>query len=426
MPSFGCRFNLQLLVLLVLPVAFGCGSAKPPAEEAVPPAPVTWEEIPTLVLEEWTELVGTTTPLPDRMARITAPVEGRVIDLLKDKNGKGVIEGQLVDAGTLLVQLDPTIVDANLAKATAALGVLAQEEEQAKIAVKLAKVDVDRLRDIKTSGPGLTGVSPIEIKKAEIALEDANSKVLGAQLKREAGIKDVQALKAQRQLYSISTPIRGRLGRLLVVQAQTVSVGTPVAEVVDVEDQIDVLCFVSSQVARDLALGQSAKIGALGEETGTTSNVEGAIVFIGPQGETDTGNIAVKVRFPNKEAGLRVNGTLRIRVLTKPGRACHSLPESAFMEDQDPPTVIAVENIEIKPGEGNAKPDQIGKARVLRAITGVHDRVLHQIEIISLEDPEPDPKKRWHGTLETTKFIVTKGQGLQTGDAVKFEQDDDS
>jgi multidrug efflux pump subunit AcrA (membrane-fusion protein) len=424
MSCFRRRSNRYLSCLLFAPLFLGCSGAKPPADETVPPAPVKWEDALPLVLEGWTELVGSTTPLPDRVARISAPVEGRVVDLLKDKDGKPVIEGQLVERGTLLVQLDPTVVDANLAKATAALGVMAQEEEQAKIAEKLAKVDVDRLSDVK-SGGALAGVSPIDIKKASIALEDASSKVLGAHLKREAGIKDVHALQAQRQLFSIATPIRGRLGRMLVVQAQTVSVGTPVAEVIDVEDQIDVLCFISGHVARDLALGQSARVGALSGDGTATSTAEGMVVFIGPQGETDTGNIAVKVRFPNKELGLRTNSTLRIRVLTKAPKPCRSLPESAFMQDQDPPTVVAVENIETKPGEGNGKPQLIGKARVLRAITGVHDRVLHQIEIIRLEDPEPDTKKRWHGTLETTQFIVAKGQGLQTGDAVKLEQDDD-
>jgi RND family efflux transporter MFP subunit len=377
-----------------------------------------------LVLEEWTELVGSTTPLPDRMARITAPVEGRVLDLLKDKSGKAVSEGQHIEAGTVLVQLDPSLINANVDRTRAALGVLGQETEQAKIAEKLARVDVDRLRDIKAGG-GLAGVSPIEIKKAEIALEDATSKVAAAQLKREAGLKDLQALQAQQKLYTIATPIRGHLGRLLVVQGQTVSIGTPIAEVVDVDDQIDVLCFVSSQVSRQLALGQTARVGALGEDAGAAANIEGTVVFIGPQGETDTGNVPVKIRFPNKELGLRPNTTLRVRVLTKPGKACRSLPESAFMQDQDPPTVIAVEDIETKPGEGAAKPDQIGKARVLRAITGVHDRVLKQIEIIRLEDPEPDPKKRWKGNLENAVFIVAKGQGLQTGDAVKLEQDED-
>ena len=290
--------------LILFSLTLGCAGAKPTADETVPPAPVTWEPSLPLVLEEWTELVGSTTPLPDRIARISAPVEGRVIDILKDKSGKPVIEGQLVEAGTLLVQLDPTLIDANLAKSAAALNVLKQEEEQVKIAEKLAKVDVDRLNSIKAGGPGLPGVSPIELKKAEIALEDATSKVMGAHYKLQAGQKDLQALQTQRQLFSICTPIRGRLGRLLVVQGQTVSVGAHIDEVVDVDDQIDVLCFVSSRVSRELALGQTARVGALNEDAGTASNIDGSIVFIGPQGETDTGNIAVKIRFPNRDLGL--------------------------------------------------------------------------------------------------------------------------
>ena len=42
--------------------------------------------------------------------------------------------------------------------------------------------------------------------------------------------------------------------------------------------------------------------------------------------------------------GLRANTTLRVRVLTTPGKACLTLPESALFEDQDPPAVIVVEN----------------------------------------------------------------------------------
>src|SRR4051812_49309495 len=59
----------------------GCRAPAAP-EEKVPPAPVKWEAARQLVLEEWTELVGTTQPLPDHAARVTAPVEGRVLSVL--------------------------------------------------------------------------------------------------------------------------------------------------------------------------------------------------------------------------------------------------------------------------------------------------------------------------------------------------------
>src|SRR5262249_37713181 len=56
----------------------GCKSAPPPTAEKVPPSPVKWEGCRQLFLEEWTELVGTTQPLPDHAARVTSPVAGLV------------------------------------------------------------------------------------------------------------------------------------------------------------------------------------------------------------------------------------------------------------------------------------------------------------------------------------------------------------
>ena len=59
--------------------------------------------------------------------------------------------------------------------------------------------------------------------------------------------------------------------------------------------------------------------------------------------------------------------------------------------------------------------------RRLHAVVGVHDRVLKQIAVLSLEDPEG----KWKGDLEQVLFITGKGQGLQTGDPVHLEEDDD-
>ena len=52
------------------------------------------------------------------------------------------------------------------------------------------------------------------------------------------------------------------------------------------------------------------------------------------------------------------------------------------------------------------KEEQAGKARRLRAVVGVRDRVLHQVEAVRLEDPE----KKWHGDLEHAQIIIEKGR----------------
>src|SRR5712692_5760447 len=62
-------------LLACLPL--GCNRAPAAPEETPPPAPVKWLEARQFFVEEWTEIVGTTQPLPDRAARVSAAVEGR-------------------------------------------------------------------------------------------------------------------------------------------------------------------------------------------------------------------------------------------------------------------------------------------------------------------------------------------------------------
>src|SRR5207302_8611340 len=70
----------------------GCGKGAAPVEEKAPPATVKWEGPAQLALEDWTELLGTTIPLPDRVARVTAPVEGRVQCVFCDAGSQPIAE----------------------------------------------------------------------------------------------------------------------------------------------------------------------------------------------------------------------------------------------------------------------------------------------------------------------------------------------
>jgi RND family efflux transporter MFP subunit len=417
--------SLAVLVLLVcLPV--GCNRAAIPPEK-VPPAPVKWEGARQLFLEEWTELVGTTQQLPDHSARVTAPVEGRVLSVLQGAAGKPVVEGQPVQEGDVLVRLDDTILRIQRDKAASAKKILRAEKEVADLAVKLAELEVTRLKELKRQEEAQGGrvvpvVSPVEEKKAALALETAQAHVRADDRKLEAADEDVAALDRQLKLYTLTSPRKGRLGRLQVVVGQTLAIGAVVAEVVDIEDEIDVLCFVPAADARKLQIGQPARIGAIQKDPSAEPgpDPEGKVEYIADQAEAETGHFAVKVRFPNRDLKLRANSVVRLRVLTKPGKACWCLPQSAVMEDEDPPGVVVVEDIkEEKNADG--KEEQVGKARRLQAVIGVRDRVLGQVEILRLEDRE----KKWQGDLEHAQVVVEKGQGIQTGDAVRLEEEEE-
>jgi RND family efflux transporter MFP subunit len=418
---------------LLLGLALGCNRAPPPAAEKAPPATVKWEGPLQGALEEWTELVGTTIPLPDHVARVSAAVEGRVQWVFGDpevKEGKFVSEGQRVDKGAVLVQLDTTIIKANLAKAEAGQDVLRQEEKQAQIAVDLAQKEVDRLQKLQErqdkEAPGTSPlVSPADRVKADYALKDAQSKLKGAQSKLVAGGKEEDALRAQLRLHTLTTPIPGRLGRVLVVPGQTLAVGTTVAEVVNLDDAIDVLCFVPPSLARRLQVGQPAVSGPIEKDPASTdSEATGKIEYIAEQAEPETGNFAIKVRLNNADAHLRANRVMRLRVLTQPGRECLSLPESAVSEDQEAPTVVIVEGIKVEKN-ADGKEETVGTARRLQVTLGVRDRTLHQVEIVGLEDPDKEAKVKWQGEVKDQVFVVEGGLGLQTGDKVKLDTGED-
>lgn len=416
--------------VVTLVVAAGCRDTPPPAEEKAPPAPVKWEGPIRGALEEWTELVGTTVPAPDRIARVTAPVEGRVLSVFGEPGRPQIAEGQRVEKGAKLVQLDAAVVRATIAKAEAAQEVLKEEEQQARYAVDLAASEVERLRQLKAEEdkqpPGTrTLVSPVERLKADIALKDARSKLQAAGGRLVTGSKDLDSLKLQADLHTLASPIAGRVGRALVVRGQTLSVGTPVAEVIDLDESIDVVCYVPPGLVGKLKLGQAALTGGFDRDpVARGPEAEGQVVYIADQAEPETGNVVVKLRFSNADAHLRANRVTRVRVLTRPGEECLSLRESAIQDDEEVPTVVVV--TDVKTGtNAEGKEETTGIARRLRVTTGVRDRALRQVEIVALDDPEKDPAKRWKGDVKDALFVVEGGQGLQTGDVVKLDVDAD-
>lgn len=420
------RSPLVFIAFLALSfMSVGCNRRVAPAAEKAPPAPVKWEEARRVLPEEWTEFVGTTLPLPHHAARVTSPVTARVVAVLPSQNNKSIAEGQLVEQGDILVQLDATAVTANLEKAQAAKKVLQAEREIADVALKQAALDLKSLEELKRTQSGQTVlVSPVMLEKANLALESAQATVRSLDRKLEAADKEIAAFNLEIRLYTLTAPRKGRLGRLQVVTGQTLSAGSTVAEVLSIDDEIDVLCFVSAADARILQVGQTSHVGSFGKEpSDSISGPVGKVVYIADQAETETGSFAVKIRFPNNELKLRASSITRVLILTneaKPGEDHWTVPESAIMEDQEPPGIIIVEDVTVsKNAEG--KEEQVGKARRLKVEIGIRARHLHQVEIIKLEDPE----KKWHGGIENTLFVISKGQGLQTGDLVKLDDDDD-
>src|SRR5579872_5719234 len=260
------RFWTPFLFASLLGVAVGCGTVEPP--EKAPPATVELKRASENALEDWTELVGTSQPLPNRMARISARVEGSVVSVLLRSTDKAVAEGDKVTEGTVLVQLNTTLIKNSLADAEHTQDSLVEEQKQAQLAVDLANRDYERLNKLAkddqqhSSDPKyIPLVQPLQLESASTTFKDAQSKLKGANARVSAGESKVEALREQLRLHTLVSPINGRLGRIQVVPGQWLSVGTPVADVIDIEEQIDVLCFVAGSQVHKLEVGQPAHTG---------------------------------------------------------------------------------------------------------------------------------------------------------------------
>jgi RND family efflux transporter MFP subunit len=401
--------------LVLMPILPGCSKTPPPEEETWI-APVKVAPANELSVGEFTELIGATQPLPGRSGRITAPVEGHVVSILTDDMGQTIHEGQQVAKDQVVARMDDRVVRAQRDKIVAQLDEIKETRKQADLAYQGASLDVDRLNKLLPGGASdSTGlVSRIELEKAKLTQQDAESKQRAVAAKEKTLRADLHALDVQLHFFELRAPIAGILGSLQVVPGQTLTPGMTVAEVSELS-QIDLVVFAAPRPAQKLRLSQSAWLPGKEPDEPDKEGPEGKVVFIAVQAQPDTGNFLVKVRFPNEKLKLRSNEVKRAFVETEPEKKRLTIPEAALMEDQEPPMVVVAEDVKIEKKEG--KDERMGKAKRLRAHIGVRDHGHHVVEIHKLEDPESKKTIPAAGAL----FIVEGGHGLHDGDLLKIE-----
>ena len=396
----------------------GCHRAPLP-DENVSLAPVKAVEAESVDLAEWTDLIGSTQPLPDQTARITTTVPGLVVRVLNDGKGKSLSEGQRIDKNQVIAQLDDRVARAQRDKTQALIEEVKQLKIQADLAQKVAKLDLDRLEKlhpVNTDPSSIPLVSKIELEKTRLLLQDSESKQKGAQAKEQALLQELKSLDVQLEYHSLRSPIPGYLGTLQIVPGQTLSAGITVAEVVNL-NVIDVVAFVSPHLAAKLELGQSAKLLGKNQAGLDKDSLSGTITYIARQAQSETGNFLIKVRFTNKDLRYRGNQVVRLDVEIQKKKTRLVIKESALMEDHDPPYVVIAQEVETKKSR-DGQDEKIGKARKVYAYLGVRDREHRTVEILRLEDPE---KKDAIIPVEKTLFILEGGHGLHDGDLLKIE-----
>ena len=196
--------------------------------------------------------------------------------MLPNNGGKPVVEGQSVAEGDVLVQLESTAVVANLAKAEAARKVVLAERKVADISLKQAVLDLKSLEELKRTQAQTVLVSPIMIEKGKLAVEAAQAAVRALDRKLEAADQERRLPPSWNSNFTRSPhPARDGWDACRSCSARLFPQGRPIAEVVDIDNEIDVLCFVSAADARSLQLGQTAHIGGVEDNPATKAVADG-------------------------------------------------------------------------------------------------------------------------------------------------------
>ena len=238
---------------------------------------------------------------------VTARVDGELQKI-------GFVEGQSVNKGDLLAQIDPRPYQAALGQAQAAK---AKDEAQ----LQSARADLERY--LTLAPENLASKQTLDAQRATVA-------GLEAQIKGDqASIDNAQT---QLQYTSITSPIQGRTGIRKVDVGNNVRASDTTGIVVVTQLQPISLIFTLPEDALgaiNSAIGAGSVTVAALSRDGTTELDRGTVSLVDNQIDPATGTIRVKAVFPNMQSKLWPGQYVDARVLLRTDRGALTIPATA-------------------------------------------------------------------------------------------------
>jgi len=193
---------------------------------------------------------------PRRTVDISSDISAKVEELL-------VEEGDDVEAGELLLRLDPSEYEAARSRAAAALSQAQAQAANQRANLLQAQRTFDRLDTLYRRDSVL--VSRQQLEDAETALEIARANLEGARFGVEQARASLKEAEDRLSKTTIRAPMAGRVTRLNVEEGETVLIGTmnnPGSLVLTVSDlsTVEVVVQVDETDVPALALGDSASV----------------------------------------------------------------------------------------------------------------------------------------------------------------------
>ncbi len=224
--------------------------------------------------------------------------------------------GTSVKRGAILVKLDTSAEEAQLASAVAE--------------ASLAKLNLERARQLRQGEAN----APADLDAADARAKQA-----------DATVRNLRAIIAKK---TIRAPFDGRISIRQVELGQVVSSGTPIASLQSVTP-IRADFWLPQQALAELQPGQRTR---LRTDTFPDEKWDGEITTINPEVDAATRNVRVRATFPNPDGRLRPGMFANVEVLSDEKRSVLTVPATAVMFAPYGDSVFAIEE----------KKDQSGKA----------------------------------------------------------------
>jgi RND family efflux transporter MFP subunit len=264
--------------------------AKPEEPEPKPETdvPVHVAKVALATLRGYVTAYGTVEPepageRPAAGARVAAPAPGVVMEVK-------CVEGQRVEKGALLCQLDSRAVD---------------------VAVEFAARTVERQKKLVE----VEGTSQKALQEAE---------------------QQLAAARAQQALLRIQSPLTGTVARVNVRPGEAVDLSTVLVEVIAL-DRLTATAAVPSRELNGLKVGQPVEV--LPDKA--ASPIVASLAYISPQVDPKTGAAVVRASLP-PDCGLRPGQFVTLRIVSEEHKDCLAVPAESVVKDEEGATVIAL------------------------------------------------------------------------------------
>jgi HlyD family secretion protein len=148
---------------------------------------------------------------PKKKVDISADITGRITRI-------SVREGDVVTRGQLLLEIDPTVYEANLQRAQAAFASAGAQVVQARSNRDQAQRALKRTQELRDQNPNL--IAPEQLEQAQTAFDIATANLNAAQHQADQARASVREARDNLRKTRLLAPISGRITRLPVEEGE--------------------------------------------------------------------------------------------------------------------------------------------------------------------------------------------------------------